>query len=340
LATATESLVPRGGEKWGLSTCLDMSQASQRNGTGVWSLASSQHGVISRCQLLQAGLSSDQIDSRIRSGRLHRTWRGVYALGRPELSIHGWWMAAVLACGSGSLLSHDGAAALWEIRATKEEGAEGKPPRLIHVSVPGQSTRVRAGIRVHRRRLRRHDRAVHHNIPVTSPALTLIDLAAQLQHGPLEAAVNEADKLGRVDPETLRAELGKHRGLAGVGTLRRLLDQRTFRLTDSELERLFLRLVRRAGLPEPLTQQRINGFRVDFYWPDLGLVVETDGLRYHRTPSQQARDRLRDQAHVAAGFTVLRFTHAQIRFEPEDVINTLRAVVERCRPRLVDLPGK
>jgi very-short-patch-repair endonuclease len=248
-------------------------------------------------------------------------------------------MAAVLAGGNDSLLSHDSAAALWGIRATKEDATEGKP-RLIHLSVPGTGTRRRAGIRVHRRRFGRRDRAVHDRIPVTSPALTLIDLATQLRVGPLEAAVNEADKLDRIDPETLRAELDRYRGLAGVGTLRRLLDQRTFRLTDSELERLFLRLVRRAGLPQPLTQQRVNGFRVDFYWPDLGLVVETDGLRYHRTPSQQARDRLRDQAHVAAGFIVLRFTHAQIRFESKDVIRTLRAVVERRRLKLVDLPDE
>jgi very-short-patch-repair endonuclease len=183
-------------------------------------------------------------------------------------------------------------------------------------------------------------RAFHDGIPVTSPALTLVDLAARLQDGPLEAAVNEADKLNRIDTETLRAELDTYQGVAGVGRLRRLLDRRAFRLTDSELERLFLRLVRRAGLPEPLTQQRLNGFRVDFYWPELGLVIETDGLRYHRTPSQQARDRVRDQAQVAAGLMVVRFTHGQIRFGSEDVINTLRAVVDRCRPRLVDLPGK
>jgi very-short-patch-repair endonuclease len=73
----------------------------------------------------------------------------------------------------------------------------------------------------------------------------------------------------------------------------------------------------------------VNGFVVDFYWPDLGLVVETDGLRYHRTPAQQARDRLRDQVHLAAGMTPLRFTHAQVRFEPEYVERILASVV--CR---------
>jgi len=116
-----------------------------------------------------------------------------------------------------------------------------------------------------------------------------------------------------------------------VKPLRALLDRRTFRLTDSELERRFLPLVDAVRLARPLTRQRVNGFRVDFFWPDLRLVVETDGLRYHRTPAQQARDRLRDQAHLAAGFTPLRFTHAQVRFEPAHVRETLAAVVSRLR---------
>lgn len=117
----------------------------------------------------------------------------------------------------------------------------------------------------------------------------------------------------------------------GVPALRALLDRRTFTLTDSQLERRFLRLVRGAGLPRPLTGQRVNGFKVDFYWPDLGLVVETDGLRYHRTATQQARDRRRDQAHAAAGLTPLRFTHAQVTFEPDDVEGTLIAVANRLQ---------
>lgn len=104
-----------------------------------------------------------------------------------------------------------------------------------------------------------------------------------------------------------------------------MLDRRTFRLTREKLERRFLPLVEQVGLPLPLTKQWVNGFEVDFFWPDLGFVVETDGLRYHRTPAEQARDRLRDQAHTAAGMTQLRFTHEQVRYEPEHVLATLTA---------------
>lgn len=110
-----------------------------------------------------------------------------------------------------------------------------------------------------------------------------------------------------------------------------LLDSDTFALTDSELERRFFRLVRDADLPLPKTQVWLNGYRVDFHWPELGLVVETDGLQYHRTPSQQKRDRLRDQTHVAAGLTALRFTAAQVRFEPRETMATLIAVTSRLR---------
>ena len=116
-----------------------------------------------------------------------------------------------------------------------------------------------------------------------------------------------------------------------MAKLRTLLDRRTFTLTDSELERRLLRIVDRAGLPRPLTGEWVNGFEVDFFWPALGLVVETDGLRYHRTPAQQARDRLRDQAHTVAGLTPLRHTRAQIRFEPGYVEATLGRVVARLR---------
>jgi very-short-patch-repair endonuclease len=110
-----------------------------------------------------------------------------------------------------------------------------------------------------------------------------------------------------------------------------VLDVRTFTLTDTELEQRFLPIVRAIGLPLPETQIWLNGYRVDFYWPDLRLVVETDGLRYHRTPAQQARDRLRDQTHTAAGLIPLRFTRAQVRYEPAHVRATLAAVAARLR---------
>jgi very-short-patch-repair endonuclease len=280
--------------------------------------------VISRPQLLALGFSDDAIRHRVAAGRLHPLFRGVYAVGRREVAVEGWWIAAVLRCGKSSFLSHRSATALWGI-----DDFRGGP---IHVSGPPSLAARPNGIVVHRRTgLRDHDVVQHKGIPVTSPALTLVDLAARAGSARLEAAINSADKLDRIDPDSLRRAVEVMPRRPGRAAVRRLLDARTFLLTNSELERRFAPIARRAGLPPPLTQQWLNGFRVDFYWPDLGLVVETDGLRYHRTPSEQAKDRLRDQAHTAAGQIPLRFTHAQIRYEPERVEATLRAVAERLR---------
>jgi very-short-patch-repair endonuclease len=292
----------------------------------VWRLAARQHGVVARAQLLELGLSRRAIEHRTARGRLHRVERGVYAVGRPDLDQLGRWMAAVLGRGPQAVLSHRSAAALWGIVPS----AGG----LIEISVPSSSGRRRRDVQIHRRpRLAESDLTVHDRIPVTTPVRTLIDIARRLEPARLERAVNEADRLDLVDPETLAEALDSYPGQRGVGPLRELLGKRTFRLTDSELERRFLRIVAGAGLPIPETGRRINGFKVDFFWADLGLVVETDGLRYHRTPAQQARDRVRDQAHLAAGLAPLRFTHAQVRFEAGYVRDTLLAVVARKTPR-------
>jgi very-short-patch-repair endonuclease len=285
-----------------------------------------QHGVVTRRQLLDLGVTKSGISHRLRMGRLRPLHRGVFIVGGREVGGLERWMAAVLACGPGSLLSHQSAAELWGIR--KPAGGP------IEVSVPATARHRPRGIRVHRRSgLTDLDRAIRSGIPVTNPSRTLADLAGSLSPEQLEAAINEADKLDRIDPIRLRETLEQLRGQRGAGTVLRVLDRRTFRLTDSELERRFLRLVRSAGLAMPQTGVRVNGFRVDFFWPELGLVVETDGLRYHRTPAQQAKDRRRDQVHTAAGLTTLRFTHAQIRFEAADVEGLLIAVVERLSRR-------
>jgi len=287
----------------------------------LWRLVDRQHGVVTRSQLLEHGYGTEAIRHRLASGRLHRVMPGVYAVGRPRLTTQGTLMAAVLGCGPGAVLSHGSAAAHW--------GILGAPSPRLEVTVPAHVSRRRPGIVVHRRLLADGERAERDGIPVTSPICTLIDVATRLGPARLEAAINEADRLDLADPESLRAALDAISPRPGTGVLRDTLDRLTFTRTDSELERLFLRLVRRAGLPEPETQSRVNGFRVDFYWRELGLVVETDGLRYHRTPAQQARDRARDQAHVAAGLTALRFTHAQVRYEPGHVLQTLALVVNR-----------
>lgn len=231
-------------------------------------------------------------------------------------------MAAVLAGEEDAALSHRSAAALWEI---------GDESGSIVVSVRRRCELRRPGIRFHGRpSLALQDVVLQDDIPVTSPVQTLIDLATELDPVALERAVNDSDKRDLIDPEALRKALKRFSGSPGIRPLRHLLDKLFFRLSDSDLEIYFRRIVKAAGLPIPLTKQRVNRFEVDFFWPDLGLVVETDGLRYHRTPSAQLRDARRDRAHVMAGMTPLRFTHYEVRYEPARV----RTVLERTMAML------
>jgi len=235
-------------------------------------------------------------------------------------------MAAVLACGDGAVLSHRSAAALYEIADER--------PGVIEVSVRGRSEPRRQGLRVRTRpSLPSHDVGILDNVPATSPVRTMLDLATVLGPRGLERAVNEADKHGVIGPESLREALDDYAGEPGVRPLRTLLDRDTFVLSDTELEVHFRPLSLSAGLPLPLTKQMVNGFEVDFFWPGIGLVVETDGWRYHRTPSAQSRDALRDQTHTASGFTALRFSHRQVKYDPAHVRRVLADTAAHLRPR-------
>jgi very-short-patch-repair endonuclease len=293
----------------------------------AWKLAGSQHGVVARRQLLALGFSPRSIEHRIERGRLHLIMHGVYAVGWPDLTRERRWMAAVLACGDEAMLSHLSAAALWDI------GSE--QPGVVDVSVRRRCELNRPGLRVRGRpMLAAQDLVAIDGIPATAPARTLVDLATVLSSARLERAVNEADKRNLIDPETLRATLGRYSGEPGVRLLRHLIDGGSFRLSDSDLEVSFRSIVAAAGLPPALSKQTVNGWEVDFFWPDLGLVVETDGLRYHRTPSTQTRDVHRDRTHVIAGMTPLRFTHYEINYESSRVCKELAHVFRYLQARI------
>lgn len=284
-----------------------------------------QHGAIARWQLLELGFGARVIERRIATGRLYPVWRGVYAVGRPQLDRYGLWTAATLACGRTAALSHGSAAALWGF-GSERRGA-------FDITVPIASPRRRPRIRVHRRpTLQPDDLTTHEGIRVTSPVQTLIDEATELSPRALERAVNEADKLGRVKVDELHEALPRYRGVPGARALRELLDPLAFRLSDSDLEQTMRERSDAAGLPTPETKAWVNGYEVDFFWPELGIVVEADGLRYHRTPLQQRRGLERDQAHTASGLRPLRFSHWQIAFEAPYVVRVLRQTAAGTRP--------
>jgi very-short-patch-repair endonuclease len=285
----------------------------------AWTLAEEQHWVITRRQLLEIGYTPEAIDYRIEVRRLRPIHEGIYAVWRPDIAREGYLLAAVLACGDSAALSHDSGGELWEIR-----------PRIrgpIHVSVLRTHPR-RPGIEVHRRT--RMETTTYKGILVTTPACTIVDLAPGLSDARLERCINEAVNRDLTTPEKLRRDAAAMRRRFGARRVMTLLDRDTFVATENMLEQRLVRIVREAGLPLPQTQRRLPGGRVDFYWPELGLVVEADSLRFHRTPSQQRNDIVRDHLNRAdADVETLRFTHWQIFHEPAYVARILTAVIGR-----------
>jgi very-short-patch-repair endonuclease len=277
---------------------------------GAWELTRRQHGVVTRAQLLDLGMSPGAIRARLEGGQLHRLWAGVYAVGRPDIGRLGRVKAATLACGDDAQLSHRSGAALW--------GLCRWPVGLIALAVPSASLRRRQGIRLHRRAYLGPPRFVR-GIPVAEPVSVLVDLAAESRRQEVEDAVNEADRLDLIRTVRLRDALEGHPRRPGLRRLKLILDSQTFSRAQNALERRFLALVRSAGPPPPDTQRRLGRYRVDFYWPDLGFVVETDSLRHHRTAAEQATDIDRDQAHVRTGLRTLRVTHSQVFHRPDYV---------------------
>jgi very-short-patch-repair endonuclease len=283
----------------------------------IVALAERQHGVVTRAQLKDLGLGKSAIDARIRAERLHRVHQGVYAVGRPTLTLHGRFCAAVLSCGPGAALSHVAAGVV--LGVLKERG-----PR-IDVTVPGSGGRRRRGaVIIHRSALPEADVTLVHGISVTSPARTLLDLADVLPRRRLERAFDEAAYL-RIDLSDVRPRPGRR----GSPVLRAVLeghDPGSTR-TRSELEERMLDLCRRAGLPAPEVNARVGGHEVDCLWRERRLIVELDGWSAHGTRRAFERDRRRDAELIAAGWRVLRVSWRQLEREPGWVAERIAAAL-------------
>jgi hypothetical protein len=214
-------------------------------------VAERQYGVIAHAQLRALGLSKSTIGDRVRAGRLHPVHRGVYAVGHGVLGIRGRWLAAVLACGPTAVLSHASAAALWELRGT----AAAK----IDVTVRTAGGRSRPALRIHRpRTLHDEELTTRHGIPVTTPARTLLDLAATLTRRQLERALDQAEVLELLDARSLDAVARAHPNHHGTTSLSAALQAHHpgTTLTRSELEEAMLALCRAHDLPGPAERPR------------------------------------------------------------------------------------
>jgi hypothetical protein len=230
-----------------------------------------------------------------------------------------WW-AGVLAAGDGAVLSHASAGAAWDIRRTA--GAQ------VHVSVLDRRRVRLPGLTAHRpRRVGPDELTRCGGLPITTPARTVLDLAATgLRGRPLEAALDRAEFLRLLDFTGLDGLVARQPRRSGSPALRALLARYEVgsAITRSEFEERFLALCDRAGLPRPGVNAVVEGRETDFRWPDHRLVAEVDGYAYHRSPSAFVADRERDVALVLAGWRVLRFTWEQVTRRPTRVIAALR----------------
>jgi very-short-patch-repair endonuclease len=287
-------------------------------------LAARQHGVVSRRQLLAMGLGTAAVGRRVDAGRLHRVHLGVYAVGHPILTRNGRWMAAVLACGPGAALGYESAAVLWDL--ARSDG------RIVHVVVPTAGGRARAGLRVHRHPgLTPAEVTSRRGIPVTTPARTLLDFAADAPARRLAHALDQAELQELTDYPALDALARARPGHRGSAALRRMLRDHLAgtAATRSDLEIAFLELCRKHRLPRPLVNQPLCGRLVDFVFAEHRVAVETDSWRWHRGRAAFERDRERDALLATAGYRTLRFTDRQLENAPATVVRALEAALTR-----------
>jgi very-short-patch-repair endonuclease len=265
----------------------------------IATLAGRQHGVVARRQLLALGLGAKAIDHRVQSGRLHLLHRGVYAVGHRRVTREGRWMAAVLAAGPRAVLSHRSAAALWGIRPTARRRVEVTTAKRLH---------PREDLHPHCAVLPPDEITTHEGIPVTTPARTLLDLAAVVPRNQLDRALNEAEIRRLQGPAEL---LDRHPAARGTKALRTLLlDARRSHRAPSEAE--FLDFVRAHDLPLPETNVIVEGYEADALWRGAKLIVELDGFVTHGTRRAFVRDRRRDLTLTARGWRSVRVTDDQL----------------------------
>ena len=300
------------------------SSATRRIWAAISTVATRQHGVIDRPQLLGCGLSDDAIDRLVRSKRLHRIHEGVYAVGHRALTRHGRFMAAVLSAGSGAVLSHQSAASLWELRSAAE-------PK-IHVIAPTHR-RGDTGVVVHRTTIEAIDITTCQGIAVTAPLRTILDLAAVAHENHLEPAIRQAVYRNLTTTALIAEAVDQRSGQRGTKKLRKVLQRlgEAPGRTRSPLEDRFVRFLRRHRLPMPelnvLLQIGGRDIEADCVWHERKIVIELDGRDGHdSTPAFEA-DRARDLALAAAGWKPGRVTSARMRFDADSLVGELRALL-------------
>lgn len=275
--------------------------------------------MITRAQLIECGVTGREIERRVESGEYERIHQGVYRLGS-GVSPHAREAAAVLACAPGAALGHRAAAYISEILPYPAI------PGPIDVIVVGRHSGPKPGIVVHRTNCLRPDEVTRrHGIPVTSPARTLIDLAACVTEEELEQAVAEAFALRLTGRARLLRAIERARGRRGAAVLRTLLDADVppARLR-SRAEKRLRALIRGTDIPEPEVNARVGRWEVDFLWKEQRLAVETDRYGAHSSPWAFERDRRKAAELEDKGLVVRRISDRQLAGDPATALRRLR----------------
>lgn len=281
-------------------------------------IAARQHGLLRLIQLLAAGLSRQAISRRVRDGRLHRIYQGVYALGHRGLSRHGLWLAGTFAAGEGAALSHLCSTALWDLRELRTD--------FVDVVAP-KRRRIKGPVRVHTSRtLHPSDITMRKGIPVTTVARTCVDLTDVLTPHQLANVMHEADYRKLLNRAQLGEAMARATGRRNLQVLDKAiaLNASGSAGTKSPHEDAFLSLLQSAGIPEPRVNTQLLGEEVDCHWPNRRLAVEIDGAG-HRRQRTKRDDARRDRKFREAGWKVLRFSGDDIERRPAEVIARLRA---------------
>jgi hypothetical protein len=269
-------------------------------------LATRQHGVVARRQLLALGFGDEAIKVRLDAGRIAALHREVYAVGHRRIGRRGVWWAAVLAYGDGALLSHRSAAALWGL-------ARDRTPIDVTAPAGRQGPGRRDGIWIHRGRLWPEDRTTGDGIPVTTVARTLFDLAEFVDFQRLRHAWEEADRLNLLQLLAVEEVCERGYGRRALRPIRRLLaDARPTARKRSPLEERFADFCHTHRLPPPATNVLVLGHEVDALWPPARLIVELDSWGFHRHRAAFERDRARDTRLLLAGYRTIRITHRRL----------------------------
>ncbi len=267
-------------------------------------------------------MSTSGVDRRLRKGSLLPEYRGVYSVGHRGLSFEARYLAAVLACGDGAVLS--GRAAAHLLRIVKRPPPAPEATARIKRRVEGITNR-------RSRNLDSRDTMTWHGVPITTPARTLVDLAEVLGADDLARACHEAGIIHRTTPTAVEEVLERRPNCPGSAKLRRVL-RGDVHVTMSKLEARFLALVRDNGLVLPVTNRPAGGRWVDCRWPEQRLTVELDGYRYHQSRHAWELDRRREREAHARGDEFRRYTYGDVIENPTLMLEELRQLIPRHRP--------